>query len=124
MIERGGRDDGQKAIVTGGGSGIGRVTCQRMAEVGAKVAALDINGDIALSVAAEIDGWTQRSLQQCRVGCFSRLEEYDPLEGDRILRVNLTGVFAGFRAAIAHIKAGGGSHCGHGIDQRYEASRR
>src|SRR5271156_1315875 len=48
--------DGQKAIVTGGGSGIGRATCRLMAEQGAQVAVLDVNGDSAHTVADEIDG--------------------------------------------------------------------
>jgi NAD(P)-dependent dehydrogenase (short-subunit alcohol dehydrogenase family) len=39
---------------------------------------------------------------------FSRLHEGKPDEWDRVLRVNLTGVYAGFRAAIPHMLAGGG----------------
>ena len=48
--------DGQKAIVTGGGSGIGRATCRRMAEEGAQVAVFDLNGESAEAVAEEIGG--------------------------------------------------------------------
>ena len=48
--------EGKRAIVTGGGSGIGRATCRRMAEEGARVAVLDINGEAAMSVADEIGG--------------------------------------------------------------------
>src|ERR1700691_4916013 len=48
--------DGQKAIVTGGGSGIGRATCRRMAEEGATVAVLDLDGPSAMAVADEIGG--------------------------------------------------------------------
>src|SRR5512136_2848017 len=47
---------GHRAIVTGGGSGIGAATCRRMAEAGARVAVLDVNGDNAETVATEIDG--------------------------------------------------------------------
>ncbi len=39
--------DGQRAVVTGGASGIGRATARRMAEEGASVAVVDINGDAA-----------------------------------------------------------------------------
>ncbi len=48
--------DGHRAIVTGGGSGIGRATCRRMAAEGASVAVLDIDGDRAQAVADEIGG--------------------------------------------------------------------
>src|SRR5437588_9557854 len=48
--------DGHKAIVTGGASGIGRATCRRMAEEGAAVAVLDLNGDLAEAVANDIGG--------------------------------------------------------------------
>ena len=48
--------DGKAAFVTGGGSGIGAATCRRFAAEGARVAVVDINGDTAKAVAADIDG--------------------------------------------------------------------
>ena len=48
--------DGCKALVTGGGSGIGAATCRRMAAEGAAVAVVDLDGDAADTVAKEIDG--------------------------------------------------------------------
>src|SRR4030081_1170852 len=48
--------DGHRALVTGGGSGIGRATCHRMAEAGARVAIVDIDGERAITVAKEVDG--------------------------------------------------------------------
>ena len=47
---RGGRMgllEGRTAVVTGGGSGIGRATCRRMADEGARVAVFDVDGDSA-----------------------------------------------------------------------------
>jgi 2-hydroxycyclohexanecarboxyl-CoA dehydrogenase len=124
--------EGAKAIVTGGGSGIGRATARRMTEEGARVAVLDLDGDAAEAVAKEIDGFAfgvdvgnpdeMRHVVDAAAGelgglsvlynnagtsGFGRLEEIEPAEWERVLRVNLTGVYAGFRAAIPHLKANG-----------------
>ncbi|NRF67446.1 SDR family NAD(P)-dependent oxidoreductase [Aquincola sp. S2] len=48
--------EGQAAIVTGGGSGLGAQTARELARRGARVAVLDINGDGAAAVAAECGG--------------------------------------------------------------------
>ncbi len=125
--------EGRRAIVTGGGSGIGRATCRRMAEEGAHVAVLDLDGASARAVAEEIGGVGLdadvgdpdglRQVVDAAVGelgglsilynnagtsAFARLHEGAPAEWDRVLRVNLTGVYAGFRAAIPHMLEGGG----------------
>ena len=42
------------AVVTGGGSGMGRAICQHLARQGRSVAVLDIDGDAADEVAEEI----------------------------------------------------------------------
>src|ERR1700722_20404883 len=42
------------AVVTGGGSGMGRAICLQLAEAGRRVAVLDINADAATAVAEEI----------------------------------------------------------------------
>jgi meso-butanediol dehydrogenase / (S,S)-butanediol dehydrogenase / diacetyl reductase len=126
--------DGQRAVVTGGGSGIGRATCRRMAEHGATVAVLDIDGAGANAVAKEIGGLAYevdvtdepafrqavddaaRSLgglttvfNNAGIGSLSPLHEWSNEEWDRLVRVNLTGVFLGFRSAIPHLQAEGGS---------------
>ena len=49
-----GRLDGKVALVTGGGSGIGRQTSIRFAEEGARVAVADLRGDAAEETAAGI----------------------------------------------------------------------
>src|ERR1700677_1968837 len=125
--------DGHTAIVTGGGSGIGRATCRRMAEEGAQVAVFDLDresaeagaeeiGGIALGVdvgdpdalrdavdsaAAELGGLSI-IYNTAGTSAFNKLHEIDVAEWDRGLRVNLTGVWAGIRAAVPHLLAGGG----------------
>ncbi len=44
------------AVVTGGGGGIGRAFCQRLAREGAKVAVVDLDPETAGATAPEIDG--------------------------------------------------------------------
>jgi NAD(P)-dependent dehydrogenase (short-subunit alcohol dehydrogenase family) len=125
--------EGTKAVVTGGGSGIGRATCRRMAEEGARVAVVDLDGDAAQAVANEIDGLAfgvdvgdpeavraavdeaaaelgglSAIYNNAGTSAFGRMHEIEPAEWDRVLRVNLTGVWAGIRAAAPHLLAGGG----------------
>ena len=47
---------GHAAIVTGGGSGLGAEAARHLARAGAKVTALDLNGEAAEAVAGEIGG--------------------------------------------------------------------
>ena len=53
---------GEVALVTGGGSGIGRAIAGRIAREGADVAILDKNGKAAATVAASICWATQKSI--------------------------------------------------------------
>ncbi len=54
--ERPARLDGKVAIVTGAGSGIGKVTAQLFASEGARVVVADVRSDLAASVAETISG--------------------------------------------------------------------
>src|SRR4029079_10452846 len=115
--------DGKAAFVTGGASGIGAATCRRFAAEGARVAVVDINGDGAKAVAAEIDGIAYavdvtdyEALAEAardadaQLGgltsvfnnaggsSLSPIHDYDVAEWTRIVTLNLTGVFHGFRA--------------------------
>jgi len=125
--------EGHRAAVTGGGSGIGRATCQRMAAEGAAVAVMDVNGESAESVAKEIGGHayavdvTDYDALEAAVrdaakrmgglsllynnagfGNISHIHDYTLEEWHRIVDVNLTGTFHGFKAAIPLILEGGG----------------
>ena len=97
------------------------------------MAVLDVDGESAEAVADEIDGFAYAvdvgdpdslraavdAAADAWAGCpsstttrapsaFNRLHELDPAEWDRVLRVNLTGVWAGIRAAVPHMLVGGG----------------
>lgn len=52
--------DGQVALVTGGGSGLGEATARHLAARGAKVGILDFDADRGAHVAAEIGGFSQQ----------------------------------------------------------------
>jgi len=125
--------DGHKAIVTGGGSGIGRATCVRMAAEGARVCVFDLDGDSARAVAKEVNGdaWAVDVADAAAVGeavggaaermgglsimfnnagtsFLGPLHDYTPEAWERIVAVNLTGVFNGIRGAGPLIRANGG----------------
>lgn len=48
--------EGRRALVTGGASGIGAATCRSLAERGAQVIVVDVDGDAATQLAEEIGG--------------------------------------------------------------------
>lgn len=130
---------GKVAIVTGGGSGLGKATCQRFAEEGALVVVTDINLESARQVVADIlatDGKAQAKHQDVTderrwteileqvVSDHGRLDilvnnagvalaatvEDETLEKWRKTQaVNGESVFMGTRAAIAVMKEQGGS---------------
>ena len=125
--------DGQRAVVTGGGSGIGRATARRMVEEGASVTVLDVDPERVHEAAKEIGAAAQVAdvtdvesftaavdaaagamgglttfFNNAGIGGMSPLEGWDPAEWERIVGVNLTGVYLGFRAAVPHIREAGG----------------
>jgi NAD(P)-dependent dehydrogenase (short-subunit alcohol dehydrogenase family) len=57
-----GRFDGKVAVVTGGGSGIGRATCLRFAEEGASVVVAEIDEKHGQAVADEIRGAGKKAI--------------------------------------------------------------
>lgn len=121
------------AYITGAASGLGRATAMLFAREGAKVFAVDINGDGVIetvnairaeggearggvcdiadleSVQASIDymtetlGSLQLLINVAGVGRAARFEEIDEKEWSRTLAVNLTGVFHTTKAALPHL---------------------
>jgi NAD(P)-dependent dehydrogenase (short-subunit alcohol dehydrogenase family) len=125
--------DGQRAIVTGGASGIGLATARRMLEEGARVALVDLERekveaagrelgapsfaadvtdagalDAAFRDAAERMGGLSILFNNAGVGQVAPLHRYPPDAVERLLDVNLVGVYNGLRAAIPRLLAGGG----------------
>ena len=126
------------AIVTGGGSGLGRATAHQLAEEGAPVAVLDLAADAAEKTAAEIGerGGSARAYTvdvadlasatdavtaaaadlgrpQVLVNCAGVLRfehsELETAEGWlKLINVNLNGVFFMCRATLPFLLDGGG----------------
>jgi NAD(P)-dependent dehydrogenase (short-subunit alcohol dehydrogenase family) len=124
--------DGHRAIITGGGSGIGRATALRLTQEGARVAVVDRDGDRAEAVAREIDGRAYAAdvtdydafaaavddaaaqlgglsilFNNAGWSTLANIHEWSLDEWHQIVAVNLTGVFHGFKAAVPHLLANG-----------------
>ncbi|MGG3561141.1 glucose 1-dehydrogenase [Neobacillus rhizosphaerae] len=129
------------AIITGGGSGIGRATAVRFSKEGAKVAVADINpiigeetvslikedGGEAIFVKTDVaDSEQIKELIQITSNTFGGLHimfnnagignsevrsvDLAEEEWDRVVDINLKGVFLGIKYAVPEIsKSGGGS---------------
>jgi NAD(P)-dependent dehydrogenase (short-subunit alcohol dehydrogenase family) len=127
------RLEGKVAVVTGAAGGLGGGSARRLAAEGARVVAVDIDGDGAARVAAEIGGVpvaadvsreedVERYLAVA-VERFGRIDLHhlnagipgslDPLPAlelagfERVLAVNVTSVFLGLRGAFRQYAAQG-----------------
>jgi NAD(P)-dependent dehydrogenase (short-subunit alcohol dehydrogenase family) len=129
---------GKVALITGGGSGIGRATALLFAREGAAVAVVDLDGARAQAVAQEIEGKggqvraircdvsrdddCQRAVQET-VAAFGRLDvlfnnagiirratilQITEEEWDRAMAVNVKSIFLMSRYAIPVMTKGGG----------------
>src|SRR5512144_1586581 len=129
---------GRTAIITGGGSGIGRAIVLRFARAGARVAVIDVAKDAATAVAAEAESLgaaamgvvcdvsRQTEVMQAFQDVHSRLGPVDVLVNsagvahignveqtteedlDRLYAVNVKGVYNCLKAAVATMKLRGG----------------
>jgi NAD(P)-dependent dehydrogenase (short-subunit alcohol dehydrogenase family) len=133
-----GRLSGKVAVVTGGGSGIGRAAALRFAADGADVLVADIAAENAEKVAAEIiakggraiamaadvadppqvDAMVARAIAEfggvdilmtaAGVLSFGSATQTDPQAWNRVIAINLTGTFLAARAVIGPMAERGG----------------
>ncbi|MGV0653569.1 SDR family NAD(P)-dependent oxidoreductase [Mycolicibacterium thermoresistibile] len=125
------RLDGRAALVTGGGSGIGKATAQRLAAAGMRVCVADIDADAAAEVADTVNGVAVRcdvsdpaQVDRVFAACTHELggvdlaflnagitiewsgdiAELDLAQYRRSVGVNLDGVVFGARAAVRSMR--------------------
>lgn len=132
------RLEGKRAIVTGGGSGIGRAIALRLASEGARVTLADLDEDAAENVADELDGeghlvqptdvtdaadvealiarvvdeWggLDVMVNNAGVGIAATAVDTSEEDYDRVMDVCVRGTFLGMKYAIPAIRdSGGGS---------------
>ncbi len=127
------RFDGRRALVTGGGSGIGLATLALLAERGARVAVLDAREEAALTAAASVggaavvgdvrDGSSVDEAVDAAVEALggpidvlvnaagiyriAPLTEVSPDEWDEVIDTNLRGTFLVSRSVVRTQPAGG-----------------
>ncbi|HSJ95636.1 MAG TPA: SDR family NAD(P)-dependent oxidoreductase, partial [Myxococcota bacterium] len=124
---------GQRALVTGGASGIGLAAARRLREEGARVALLDLPGERLEAAAAELGapglaadvrdaaaveaafaaadealGGLTIAFLNAGAGQVAPLDRYAPEEVARLVDVNLVGTYNGLRAAVPRLLAAGG----------------
>jgi 2-keto-3-deoxy-L-fuconate dehydrogenase len=116
--------DGLRALVTGGGAGIGRATADLMSSLGADVAVLDraIDGvgpplrayeadvrdrarvDAAVDRAAADLGGLDILVNNAGIGAIGTVEQNDDAEWHRVLDVNVVGMARVTAAALPHLR--------------------
>lgn len=125
------RLDGRSAVVTGGASGIGEATCRIFSSAGASVHIVDVDEERAHRLSAELpssvvhlcDITDERAvadlfggiprvdilINNAGIGLVGGIEETSLADFQRLLRVNVEGMFLVTRAAVPKLKESRGS---------------
>lgn len=126
---------GKVYLITGGARGMGEATARRLADEGARLALIDLDGDLAAEVAASLpDAIGLRadvSDEAATADVFARtLAHFGRIDGahlnagvggvwgaslmdtdmedfDRVVAINLRGVYLGLREALRHFRKAG-----------------
>lgn len=89
--------NGTAAIVTGGGSGLGRATAEMLVRNGAKVTIFDINAEVGASVAAEVGAAFQKVNVANDAGVAMALDQAQAAHGPARILVNCAGIAPAIR---------------------------
>jgi NAD(P)-dependent dehydrogenase (short-subunit alcohol dehydrogenase family) len=89
--------NGQVAVVTGGGSGLGEATARALAARGALVAVLDVGLDRAAKVAADIGGIAVKCDESSAESAEAAVAEVGAKLGEPRILVNCAGIAIGIK---------------------------